>query len=312
MVVAAINEISTVPGLVSIIMPFLNTPENVLLEAIESVQTQTYEHWELILIDDGSRREISEVARKFADDHPSKIQYVDHDEHRNLGLSTSRNLGLTLAKGEYIAFLDSDDVWVDNKLQEQIELLERHPEAGMLYGNSLYWYGWTGNSADAKRDFQPRLGLRTPQLVEPPQILKLSLQGRITAPCPTSIIVRRHVLDDRDWFEDEFRAMYEDQVFYAKIWTHHSVYVVDQCWDKYRQHPESMTAGSDKSLRDRTSRLKYLRWLSVYLTESNLRGTPVWHALTLELRAQQSKLLGPLIRKCRRISWRVLAIFDTT
>ncbi len=306
------NEISTVPGLVSVIMPFLNTPETFLLEAIESVQTQTYDHWELILIDDGSRRVVSDVARKFADDHPSKIQYLDHDEHRNLGLSTSRNLGLTIAMGEYIAFLDSDDVWVENKLEEQIGLLERHREAEMLYGNSLYWHGWTGNSADAKRDFQPRLGLRTPQLVEPPKMLKLALQGRIRAPCTTSIIVRRHVLEDRDWFEDEFKGMYEDQVFYAKIWTHHSVYVVGQCWDKYRQHPESMTAGSDKSLRDRTSRLKYLRWLSVYLTENNLRGTPAWHALTLELRAQQCKLLGPLIRKCRWVFWRVFSIFDAT
>ena len=306
------KEIATVPGLVSIIMPFLNTPETFLSEAIKSVQTQSYDDWELILIDDGSRRIVSDVARKFADKHPSKIHYLNHDEHRNLGISTSRNLGLTLAKGEYIAFLDSDDVWLENKLQEQIALFERHPEAGMLYGNSLYWYGWTGKSADAQRDFQPRLRLRTPQLVEPPDMLKLTLQGRNIPPCMCSIIVRRDVLEGRNPFEDEFKGMYEDQIFCAKTWTNHSVYVVDQCWDKYRQHPESMTAGSDKSPPHRTARLKYLRWLSVYLTENNFRGTPVWHALTLELRAQQSELLGPLIRKCRRVFWRVFSIFDAT
>jgi glycosyltransferase involved in cell wall biosynthesis len=60
-------------------------------------------------------------------------------------MSASRNLGLRHAKGEYIAFLDHDDIWLPNKLQDQVEILEAQPEAGMMYGRTRFWHGWTGN-----------------------------------------------------------------------------------------------------------------------------------------------------------------------
>jgi hypothetical protein len=178
----------------------------------------------------------------------------------------------------------------------------------MLYGNTCRWYGWTGNAADAKRDQPLRLGLRTPQIVEPPALLALSLQGRIAVPGFGSIVVRHDVLEAGRWFEDEFTGMYDDQILYAKLWTSTPVMVVDRCWDKYRQHPGSMTWGSEGLPIHEESRLAYLRWLYAYLGERELQDTPVWKALNRELWLHQSMLPAPLIRKVRRMFWKALNV----
>src|SRR5689334_5372936 len=114
--------------LVSIITPFFNT-ENFLQEAIESVIYQTYENWELLLIDDGSTDNSMRIAQEYAAKYPDKIRYLEHHKHQNRGKSTSRNLGINHAKGEYICFLDADDVFMPLKLEKQLAILAAYPEA---------------------------------------------------------------------------------------------------------------------------------------------------------------------------------------
>jgi len=94
--------------IVSIITPFLDA-QDFLQEAIESVIAQTYEHWELLLVDDGSTDKSTTIAQEYAAQYPNKIRYLDHENHQNRGKSTSRNLGIQQAKGSYITFLDADD-----------------------------------------------------------------------------------------------------------------------------------------------------------------------------------------------------------
>jgi len=315
--VASVSGQGTVTGLVSIIMPFLDTRESFLLEAVESVRTQTYDEWEIILIDDGSDAPIGEIAKSLAHNDPRRITYLEHDEHRHLGISASRNLGLSIAKGEFIAFLDSDDVWDEHQLEEQVELLSEHPEAGMLFGNTLYWSSWPGSTQASKRDLQYDLILRTPQLIAPPNMLKFYLQGRAITPCMTSVIIRHSVIQPNEAFEEDFTGHYEDQVFLAKVWTHNSVYVVNRVWGKYRQHEDSTTADGDDSALANTWRVKYLHWLSLYLARNNLKGTAVWRALRLQLWMSQSRWFRRSIlmwREARRLSHRrcrqVLARFS--
>src|SRR5678815_5107839 len=97
--------------LVSVIVIFLDE-EQFIREAIESVFTQTYHHWELILVDDGSMDSSTSIARSYAREHPERVRYIEHRAHQNRGMSTSRNLGISNANGEYIAFLDGDDIWL--------------------------------------------------------------------------------------------------------------------------------------------------------------------------------------------------------
>src|SRR5918994_2063107 len=101
-------------SLVSCIVIFLDE-ERFIEEAIKSVFAQTYENWELLLVDDGSTDGSTQIALRYAERHPGKVRYLEHPGHQNRGMSASRNLGISQAKGEYVALLDADDVWLPHK-----------------------------------------------------------------------------------------------------------------------------------------------------------------------------------------------------
>lgn len=107
-------------GLVSIIMPSWNTA-NFIMSTIESVQAQTYKNWELIIVDDASVDNTLDLLKSVDD---SRIR-VFVNEH-NSGAAVSRNKALCEAKGEWIAFLDSDDLWMPDKLEKQICFMEEN------------------------------------------------------------------------------------------------------------------------------------------------------------------------------------------
>src|ERR1700693_3727920 len=117
---------------VSVIIIFFNA-QRFLREAIDSVFAQTSQNWELILADDGSIDGSTAMARDYEAKYPDRVRCVEHEAHRNRGMSPTRNLGARHSRGQWIAFLDADDVWYPNKLEEQRQLLAAHPEAGLLY-----------------------------------------------------------------------------------------------------------------------------------------------------------------------------------
>lgn len=104
--------------LVSIIMPVYNS-EKFLDTAIQSVLDQTYSEWELIVINDASTDKSKEKLEKYTD---QRIKVIENKE--NLGIAKSRNKGITLANGDYISFLDSDDWWLPEKLVQQLQLMK--------------------------------------------------------------------------------------------------------------------------------------------------------------------------------------------
>lgn len=108
--------------LVSIIMPTYNS-EDYVGESIRSVQQQTYENWELIIADDLSSDSTVKLVESFAE-NDSRIKLIKSD--RNLGPAGARNIAIDAAQGEYIAFLDSDDIWYPQKLQKQISFMEEN------------------------------------------------------------------------------------------------------------------------------------------------------------------------------------------
>lgn len=107
--------------LVSIIMPSYNTADYIS-ESIKSVQAQTYTNWELIIVDDCSTDNTDEVVGAFLGDQ--RIRYLKNK--KNSGAAVSRNRALREAKGLWIAFLDSDDLWVPEKLEKQIGFMKKN------------------------------------------------------------------------------------------------------------------------------------------------------------------------------------------
>ena len=108
-------------GLVSVIMPSYNTAEYIS-ESIASVRKQTYTDWELIIVDDCSADNTDEIVKPFLSD--KRIKYIKNET--NSGAAVSRNRALREAKGKWIAFLDSDDLWHPEKLEKQIRFMEKN------------------------------------------------------------------------------------------------------------------------------------------------------------------------------------------
>lgn len=267
--------------LVSVIIIFLDAAK-FIRESIESVFEQTYNNWELLLVDDGSSDSSTQIARHYAVENSRRVRYLEHEGHKNHGMSATRNLGLRHATGEYIAFLDADDVWLPDKLEQQLKIMQLHPEAGMVYGASQYWHSWTGNPADRVQDYTPKLGVEPDTLIMQPTLLTLSLKSTARTPCPSDFLVRRDVVEDVGGFEEHFCGVYqlfEDQAFLAKVFLTVPVLVAHEVWDRYRKHPDSCVSVAARDSKKYSAGLYYLNWLEGYLLSKAIKDPDLWEAL---------------------------------
>ncbi len=269
-------------SLVSVIVIFLNAAEY-LGEAVNSILSQTYEDWELLLVDDGSNDGSSEIAKSYAALQPGRIFYLEHKGHYNLGMSASRNLGINTARGQYIAFLDADDYWLPERLEIHLKILESHPNVGMLFGSTLYWYSWTGHPEDRHRDFMPERRVRQNTLFHPPHSLLPFLDGRMEVPCTCSILVRKESIMKVKGFDESFRGMFEDQAFYAKIFLSESVLAVNDCLAWYRQHSGSHSSISTRSGRSHVAHDVFLKWLESYCYETGMKDEEILRGIRRRL-----------------------------
>jgi hypothetical protein len=294
--------------LVSVIIIFYNA-ERFIDEAIESVLAQTYQAWELLLVDDGSTDRSRVRALRYVERHPDKVRYLEHPDRRNHGMSAARNLGIRHAKGRYLAWLDADDVWLPPKLERQVALLESQPEAGMVYGPTEWWYSWSSPPQHGRRDFVLPLGQAADTLIQPPALLVQFLESEAHSPCMCSLMVRREVLDRVGGFEDGFRGLYEDQAFCAKVCLDTPVFASGECWCRYRQHPQSASAQTLSAGRHGAARLRFLSWLQAYLSARGIADPEIRRTLEQERRRCRYPRFFQVMDRARglsqRIAWRV-------
>jgi glycosyltransferase involved in cell wall biosynthesis len=284
--------------MVSIITIFLNAG-SFIEEAIASVRAQTFADWELILVDDGSTDQSTAIAQQYASLHPEQIRYYKHERHQNRGMSASRNLGICMSHGEYIAFLDADDVWLPQNLERQVALLQAQPSAAMVYSSTQWWYSWTGRPEDQSRDFMHDLGVPADTLLQPPRLLATFLQHPGSSPCTCSVLLRRSAVEQVGIFEERFRGMYEDQIFFAKLCLNLPVYVSSGGWARYRQHPASNCATTERAGQESAVRLTFLNWLAGYLAHNSVTDRSLWRVLQAELRRARHPLPQLLIQRVR-------------
>lgn len=285
--------------LVSIIIIFLNG-EQFIEEAIASVFAQTYDHWELLLVDDGSTDGSTAIAQRFASQHSKKVRYLEHPDHQNCGKSTSRNLGIRHAQGKYLALLDADDVYLPEKLTQQVKILESYPDAAMVYGSTQYWYSWTGKTEDTQRDFLCGLGVQPDTLFEPPTLVTLFLKDPGIVPCTCGLLARRQIVETVGGFDEAIQDLYEDQVFIFKLCLKAPVFVEAGTWDKYRQRLDSSWHISLNTGQEYQARLIFLQWLKQYLAIQGYQNTEVWHVLQPHLWAYQYPDLYNLAQKLQQ------------
>ncbi|MBR0797138.1 glycosyltransferase family 2 protein [Bradyrhizobium jicamae] len=234
-----------------------------LRDAIASIVGQTLTDWELIVVDDGSTDQSASIAEEFVALRPDQIRLVRHEDCRNHGMSAARNLGIAQARGKYIAFLDADDEWLPNKLLDQVAVLEANPALGMVYGRTTIWYSW--QSPPSGEDFHYALGVTPGRAYDPPILFENLLRNVYQTPTTCNALISRRVAIEVGCFDDAFKGMFEDQVFFAKVMMSAPVFVSDVVWAKYRQHADSASVASQSAGADESARLRFLRWTAGYL-----------------------------------------------
>lgn len=268
--------------LVSVIIPFRNA-ERFLSETIESVLAQTCSDWELILVDDGAEDRSSQIAQDYVAGSNGKIRYFEHEAHRNRGVTASRNLGALKSRSEFLAFLDSDDVWLPSKLDQQLALLAAHPQAGLVFGPSEYWYDWDADQAlQSPNSVEPVAS--GPKLYFPPELLILSHPfGAEGAPSPSSFLLRRSAFDKVGGFAEEFNPssfqLYEDTAFLTKLYLSVPVFVTDVCTDRYRCRADSVWHCVKGTAAEEDERRFYFQWLQNYLKRQGVNDPRVLQAV---------------------------------
>jgi glycosyltransferase involved in cell wall biosynthesis len=268
--------------IISVIVIFWNEAQ-FLEEAIASVFAQTYLHWELLLVDDGSTDESVAIAKSYAHQYPEKVHYLAHPDHQNRGMSASRKLGVRHSKGDYIAYLDGDDVWLPHKLTQQLELLDQHPEVSLVCAPLMQWYSWTGQLEDQGRD---RLyGGRHPYAntaVSGPILLALFLENDRFI--PSGFLAKRAVFQEGEVYEDHFRDSYSDAVALVKICLTSTVYISSQHGYLYRKHPNSYTYRAWLDLKkDDPETAIYFSWIADYFKQQKVSNPALWKVLHYKL-----------------------------
>jgi glycosyltransferase involved in cell wall biosynthesis len=253
---------------------FLNE-ERFLGEAIDSVLAQTFTDWELLLVDDGSSDTSTQIARAATDRQPDKVRYLCHDGHVDLGKSASRNLALQQARGELLAYLDGDDVWLADKLERQVTLFDQYPQVQFLCGATEYWRSWDGGDAGENQlrwtgEVDGKPTLEEGRVYPPGSLLRHFYPlGRGLTPSQSGYMIRREFALSLGGFEDRFRSLFEDLLFITKALVKGSVVVSNKCFDRYRQH-----ANSSSNLATRgewlAAKTLYLEWLRDYLRDNGV------------------------------------------
>jgi glycosyltransferase involved in cell wall biosynthesis len=264
---------------VSVIVPLWNA-QPFLPAALESVFSQTFRGWELVLVDDGSTDGSAELAGAYAARTPERVRYLQHPDRGHRGVAASRNLGVRHARGRYVAFLDADDVWFPAKLERQLMILEAEPRAAMIDSPAQVWHSWSETPEDRERDYVVN-PFSDPGLVAPPALLLHQLANAPDLPTLSTVLIRREALDRVGGFDESFPAAvqkWEDTAFLSKVHLKESVFVMTECLSRIRRHQNSLRAIMSRTGHIREGRLAYLGWLERHLRRYSVDEPGIWQA----------------------------------
>jgi glycosyltransferase involved in cell wall biosynthesis len=286
---------------VSVVCIFHNE-ERFLEEAVESVLSQTYPDYELLLVDDGSVEASTRIAADYARRFPARIRYLEHPGHANRGMSATRNLGLTHAHGELIAFIDADDVWLPHKLAEQVALMQANPQVAAVCGAVLRWKSWDGG-----RDRYIFSGhMRDACSMPPDTSLALYPIGIARTPPPSVVIIRRSAIEEVGGFDERFTGMCEDQAFFAKIFLHKPIYFSTRVWLHYRRHEQRCVATARREGRVSEYRRFFFAWLDEYLASVDFpQKERVLRAISRAHWREEHPILGEILAFPQRLRYRL-------
>jgi len=209
---------------VSVIMPCYNSAK-FIRKTIESVLSQSYENYEILIIDDGSTDETRDILERYL----PNIKILSHPNSANLGVGASMNLGVQAAKGDLIAFSDHDDLWHPNKLIEQVEIFDKYADVGLVYTNVSVI-----DEDDSELFEVYQHGFRE---LNKPEVLLLKCYI-ITA---SSVMVRHKMFEEMGLFRTDIHPA--DHDMWLRMIEKTKFFYVAKCLASHRRHPGQVSSG---------------------------------------------------------------------
>ncbi len=236
--------------------------EDYIKNAIDSVLQQSYSDWELIIVDDGSEDKSLEVINAYSQ-KDERIKVFTHQNNINKGLLETVKLGLSKATGEYVAFLESDDVWAYNYLEEKIKIIEKYTEIGLVF-NSVEMFGDNDTIEEYNNYFSLSKKILG-KLTFPRKIFNLMLFSNFV-PTFSCVMVKKNILDSC-----KFETLYLpwlDWALWLQIAYKSSFYYIPQDLTKWRMHKKSYINTSSKKKNNNAVLLKFIQ--NIFADESNI------------------------------------------
>ena len=210
---------------VGVIIPAFNAARTLPI-ALESVAAQTFDDWQILLVDDGSTDGTAQLIAPFFNRFGPKIKFIQQE---NRGLPAARNTAIRSSAAEFVALLDADDVWLPQRLEESVKILQERPQAGLAYGGivAIDQDGWPTGTFDGNRKHAE--GRIAPQIY----------MRKVDLPCPT-LTFRRSCLEEVGLFDETMRAT-EDRDLCLRVALRYEVAFVPAVIAQYRVSANSMT-----------------------------------------------------------------------
>ena len=220
---------------VSVLTPLYNTNPKFLKEMIESILNQTFNDFEFILLNDSpNNKEIKDIVLSYKD---NRIIYVENEE--NIGISKSRNKLLELAKGEYIAIFDHDDISLPQRLEKQVNFLDKNPRIGVVGSNFRRF-------SNNRKSKNPENNLD----------IKINLVVRGCIMTHSSVMIRKSLLTGNGIKWEEDYSPCEDYMLFANLIDKTMFYNIQEPLLIYRDHENNTTHNQSKMMEDKENLIK--------------------------------------------------------
>lgn len=214
---------------VSVILPAYNRA-HLLERSVSSVLRQTYNDFELIIVDDASTDDTEKLVRGLSD---PRLRYIRHE--KNQGVSAARNTGIADSKAAYIAFQDSDDEWVEDKLEKQVALMDQLPETvGIVYCDFIR------HTADGSAEYFPLSKI----MPEDGLFFYRALAGEMPRIGPPAVLVRRECFEKVGYFDTRISWL-EDWEWAVRVSRHYLLHHMDEALVHVYETPKSLMSISE-------------------------------------------------------------------
>lgn len=218
--------------LVTVIVPAYNH-EKYIEDCLKSIVEQTYDNMQIIVLNDGSKDRTGIVIERFIGNQKRKIEYISKE---NEGLCKTLNKALRQSKGEYIAIIASDDIWLPNKIEEQVKFLEENKNIGLVCTDAYFFKD--SEKTDIKySDYKPRLKKYFKNSIQNVNIYESLLTENLIL--AVTVMIRKECFDKVGLFDESLK--YEDYDMWLRISKYYPIGYLDNALAYYRMHDTNVS-----------------------------------------------------------------------